>query len=178
MYTPPQQETDRFKAGRSAVLPQNRSFLFQMPNELPQNRRCLPDVYPPKRPGRKGLRAFYPSAPSTRRATPFECQKAAKLLLRGRFAAFSCPECWGYGIAETAHFSVFSARCTKRKGLPFREGRAETAGNGAATAKKWNRRAEISERRVTLYEKVTRSGAGAGHVHVPRHHQQRGFQGC
>ena len=27
---------------------------------------------------------------------------------------------------------------------------------------------EISERRVTLYEKVTRSGAGAGHVHVPR----------
>ena len=38
--------------------------------------------------------------------------------------------------------------------------------------------AEISERRVTLYEKVTRSGAGAGHVHVPRHHQQRSFQGC
>ena len=99
MYTPPQQETDRFKAGRSAVLPQNRSFLFQMPNELPQNRRCLPDVYPPKRPWRKGLLVFYPSAPSTRRATPFECQKAAKHLLRGRFAAFSCPGCWGYGIA-------------------------------------------------------------------------------
>ena len=38
--------------------------------------------------------------------------------------------------------------------------------------------AEISERRVTLYEKVTRSGAGAGHVHVPRHHQQRSFQRC
>ena len=99
MYTPPQQETDRFKAGRSAVLPQNRSFLFQMPNELPQNRPCLPDVYPPKRLGRKGLLVFYPSAPSTRRATPFECQKAAKRLLRGRFAAFSCPGCWGYGIA-------------------------------------------------------------------------------
>ena len=99
MYTPPQQETDRFKAGRSAVLPQNRPFLFQMPNELPQNRRCLPDVYPPKRLGRKGLLVFYPSAPSTRRATPFECQKAAKRLLRGRFAAFSCPGCWGYGIA-------------------------------------------------------------------------------
>ena len=99
MYTPPQQETDRFKAGRSAVLPQNRSFLFQMPNGLPQNRRCIPDVYPPKRLGRKGLLVFYPSAPSTRRATPFECQKAAKRLLRGRFAAFSCPGCWGYGIA-------------------------------------------------------------------------------
>ena len=99
MYTPPQQETDRFKAGRSAVLPQNRSFLFQMPNELPQNRRCLPDVYPPKRPWHKGLRVFCPSAPSTRRATLFECQKAAKRLLRGRFAAFSCPGCWGYGIA-------------------------------------------------------------------------------
>ena len=60
MYTPPQQETDRFKAGRSAVLPQNRSFLFQMPNELPQNRRCLPDVYPPKRPWHKGLLVFAP----------------------------------------------------------------------------------------------------------------------
>ena len=99
MYTPPQQEADRFKAGRSAVLPQNRPFLFQMPNKLPQNRRCLPDVYPPKRPWRKGLLVFYPSAPSTRRATLFECQKAAKRLLRGRFAAFSCPGCWGYGIA-------------------------------------------------------------------------------
>ena len=99
MYTPPQQEADRFKAGRSAVLPQNRPFLFQMPNTLPQNRRCLPDVYPPKRLGRKGLLVFYPSAPSTRRATLFECQKAAKRLLRGRFAAFSCPGCWGYGIA-------------------------------------------------------------------------------
>ena len=122
MYTPPQQETDRFQAGRSAVLPQNRSFLFQMPNGLPQNRRCLPDVYPPKRLGRKGLRAFCPSAPSTRRATLFECQKAAKRLLRGRFAAFSCPGCWGYGIAETAHFSVFSARCTKRKGASLSRG--------------------------------------------------------
>ena len=99
MYTPPQQEADRFKAGRSAVLPQNRPFLFQMPNKLPQNRRCLPDVYPPKRLGRKGLLVFCPSAPSTRRATLFECQKAAKRLLRGRFAAFSCPGCWGYGIA-------------------------------------------------------------------------------
>ena len=99
MYTPPQQEADRFKAGRSAVLPQNRPFLFQMPNKLPQNRRCLPDVYPPKRPWHKGLLVFYPSAPSTRRATLFECQKAAKRLLRGRFAAFSCPGCWGYGIA-------------------------------------------------------------------------------
>ena len=122
MYTPPQQETDRFKAGRSAVLPQNRSFLFQMPNGLSQNRRCLPDVYPPKRPWHKGLLVFYPSAPSTRRATLFECQKAAKRLLRGRFAAFSCPGCWGYGIAETAQFSVFSACCTKRKGASLSRG--------------------------------------------------------
>ena len=53
----------------------------------------------PKRPWHTGLWVFYPSAPSTRRATPFECQKAAKRLLRGRFAAFSCPGCWGYGIA-------------------------------------------------------------------------------
>ena len=126
MYTPPQQEADRFKAGRSAVLPQNRSFLFQMPNELPQNRRCLPDVYPPKRLGRKGLLVFYPSAPSTRRATLFECQKAAKRLLRGRFAAFSCPGCWGYGIAMPEElrpaFGVVN-KCGVRPHLWKRRGR-------------------------------------------------------
>ena len=126
MYTPPQQETDRFKAGRSAVLPQNRPFLFQMPNELPQNRRCLPDVYPPKRLGRKGLLVFYPSAPSTRRATLFECQKAAKRLLRGRFAAFSCPGCWGYGIAMPEELrSAFGVvnNCGVRPHLWKRRGR-------------------------------------------------------
>ena len=126
MYTPPQQEADRFKAGRSAVLPQNRPFLFQMPNELPQNRRCLPDVYPPKRLGRKGLLVFYPSAPSTRRATLFECQKAAKRLLRGRFAAFSCPGCWGYGIAMPEELrSAFGVvnKCGVRPHLWKRRGR-------------------------------------------------------
>ena len=136
MYTPPQQETDRFKAGRSAVLPQNRPFLFQMPNELPQNRRCLPDVYPPKRLGRKGLLVFYPSAPSTRRATLFECQKAAKRLLRGRFAAFSCLGCWGYGIAMPEELRsafgvvnncgvrphLWKRRGRRRKGPPARRG--------------------------------------------------------
>ena len=126
MYTPPQQETDRFKAGRSAVLPQNRSFLFQMSNGLPQNRRCLPDVYPPKRPWHKGLLVFYPSAPSTRRATLFECQKAAKRLLRGRFAAFSCPGCWGYGIAMPEELrSAFGVvnKCGVRPPLWKRRGR-------------------------------------------------------
>ena len=126
MYTPPQQEADRFKAGRSAVLPQNRPFLFQMPNKLPQNRRCLPDVYPPKRLGRKGLLVFCPSAPSTRRATLFECQKAAKRLLRGRFAAFSCPGCWGYGIAMPEElrpaFGVVN-KCGVRPPLWKRRGR-------------------------------------------------------
>ena len=126
MYTPPQQEADRFKAGRSAVLPQNRSFLFQMPNGLPQNHPCLPDVYPPKRLGRKGLLVFYPSAPSTRRATLFECQKAAKRLLRGRFAAFSCPGCWGYGIAmpeELRPAFVVVNNCGVRPHLWKRRGR-------------------------------------------------------
>ena len=136
MYTPPQQETDRFKAGRSAVLPQNRPLLFQMPNGLPQNHPCLPDVYPPKRPWHKGLRVFYPSAPSTRRATLFECQKAAKRLLRGRFAAFSCPGCWGYGIAMPEELRsafgvvnncgvrphLWKRRGRRRKGPPARRG--------------------------------------------------------
>ena len=136
MYTPPQQEADRFKAGRSAVLPQNRPFLFQMPNKLPQNRRCLPDVYPPTRLGRKGLLVFYPSASSTRRATLSECQKAAKRLLRGRFAAFSCPGCWGYGIAMPEELRpafgvvnncgvrphLWKRRGRRRKGPPARRG--------------------------------------------------------
>ena len=90
--------------------------------KCPTNSLKIADVYPPKRPWHKGLLVFYPSVPSTRRATPFECQKAAKRLPRGRFAAFSCPGCWGYGIAETAQFSVFSACCTKRKGASLSRG--------------------------------------------------------
>ena len=111
---------------RSKRLPQNRPVLFQMPNELPQNRSCLPDVYPPKRLGHKGLRAFYPSVPSTRRATLFECQKAAKRLLRRRFAAFSCPRCWGYGIAMPEELrSAFGVvnKCGVRPHLWKRRGR-------------------------------------------------------
>ena len=136
MYTPPQQETDRFKAGRSAVLPQNRSFLFQMPNELPQNRPCLPDVYPPKRLGRKGLLVFYPSAPSTRRATPFECQKAAKRLLRGRFAAFSCPGCWGVWYRHAGGASACFRRCEQlRSSSSPLEAARETAERAAGAAR-------------------------------------------
>ena len=122
MYTPPQQETDRFKAGRSAVLPQNRSFLFQMPNELPQNRRCLPDVYPPKRLGRKGLLVFYPSAPSTRRATLFECQKAAKRLLRGRFAAFFLSRMLGIWYRRNGAIFGFFSSLHKAEGASLSRG--------------------------------------------------------
>ena len=75
---------------------------------------------------RKGLLVFYPSAPSTRRATPFECQKAAKRLLRGCFAAFSCPGCWGYGIAMPEELrSAFGVvnKCGVRPHLWKRRGR-------------------------------------------------------
>ena len=137
MYTPLQQETDRFKAGRSAVLPQNRPFLFQMPNELPQNRRCLPDVYPPKRPWHKGLLVFYPSAPSTRRATPFECQKAAKRLLRGRFAAFFLSRMLGIWYRHAGGASACFRRCEQlRSSSSPLEAARKTAGRSAGAAKK------------------------------------------
>ena len=40
----------------------------------------------------------------------------------GALRLFSCPGCWGYGIAEMAQFSVFSACCTKRKGASLPRG--------------------------------------------------------
>ena len=120
MYTPPQQETDRFKAGRSTVLPQNRSFLFQMPNELPQNRRCLPDVYPPKRLGRKGLRVFCPSAPSTRRATPFRMSKGRETPAARALCSFFLSRMLGIWYRRNgAIFGFFSLLHKAEGGFPF-----------------------------------------------------------
>ena len=120
MYTPPQQETDRFKAGRSAVLPQNRSFLFQMPNGLPQNRRCLPEVYPPKRPWHKGLLVFYPSAPSTRRATPFRMSKGRETPAVRALCGFFLSRMLGIWYRRNgAIFGFFSLLHKAKGGFPF-----------------------------------------------------------
>ena len=116
MYTPLQQETDRFKAGRSAVLPQNRSFLFQMPNGLPQNRRCLPDVYPPKRPWHKGLRVFCPSAPSTRRATPFRMSKGRETPAAQALCGFFLSRMLGIWYRRNGAFFGFFSLLHKAKG--------------------------------------------------------------
>ena len=111
MYAPLQQEADRFKAGRSAVLPQNRSFLFQMPNELPQNHGCLPDVYPPKRPWRKGLRVFCPSAPSTRRATPFRMSKGRETPAAQALCGFFLSRMLGIWYRHAGGASARFRRC-------------------------------------------------------------------
>jgi len=122
VYTPPQQEADRFKAGRSAVLPQNRSFLFQMPNELPQNRRCLPDVYPPKRLGRKGLLVFYPSAPSTRRATPFRMSKGRETPAARALCGFFLPRMLGIWYRRNGAFFGFFSLLHKAEGASLSRG--------------------------------------------------------
>ena len=122
MYTPPQQEADRFKAGRSAVLPQNRSFLFQMPNELPQNRRCLPDVYPPKRPWRKGLLVFYPSAPSTRRATPFRMSKGRETPAARALCGFFLSRMLGIWYRRNGAFFGFFSSLHKAEGASLSRG--------------------------------------------------------
>ena len=71
--------------------------------KCPTNSLKITDVYPMStRRNARGARACGFFAPLRRPPgglPPFECQKAAKRLLRGRFAAFSCPGCWGYGIA-------------------------------------------------------------------------------
>jgi len=136
VYTPPQQEADRFKAGRSAVLPQNRSFLFQMPNELPQNRRCLPDVYPPKRLGRKGLLVFYPSAPSTRRATPFRMSKGRETPAARALCGFFLPRMLGIWYRHAGGASACFRRCEQlRSSSSPLEAARETAGRAAGAAK-------------------------------------------
>ena len=122
MYTLPQQETDRFKAGRSAVLPQNRSFLFQMPNELPQNRRCLPDVYPPKRPWHKGLRVFCPSAPSTRRATPFRMSKGRETPAARALCGFFLSRMLGIWYRRNGAFFGFFSSLHKAEGASLSRG--------------------------------------------------------
>jgi len=136
VYTPPQQEADRFKAGRSAVLPQNRSFLFQMPNELPQNRRCLPDVYPPKRLGRKGLLVFYPSAPSTRRATPFRMSKGRETPAARALCGFFLSRMLGIWYRHAGGASARFRRCEQlRSSSSPLEAARETAGRAAGAAK-------------------------------------------
>jgi len=136
VYTPPQQEADRFKAGRSAVLPQNRSFLFQMPNELPQNRRCLPDVYPPKRLGRKGLLVFYPSAPSTRRATPFRMSKGRETPAARALCGFFLSRMLGIWYRHAGGASACFRRCEQlRSSSSPLEAARETAGRAAGAAK-------------------------------------------
>ena len=136
MYTLPQQETERFKAGRSAVLPQNRSFLFQMPNELPQNRRCLPDVYPPKRLVRKGLLVFYPSAPSTRRATPFQMSKGRETPAARALCGFFLSRMLGIWYRHAGGASVCFRRCEQlRSSSSPLEAARETAERAAGAAK-------------------------------------------
>ena len=142
------------------------------------NRPCLPDVYPPRRLGRKGLRVFREGRRLPFRLPIFSRRSPKRLLLLRKFLKF--PKCMGvrYRLFDPflQHFLRFAQRpdfdgrppqradVHKQKKIALKRGKIYDAAEPEA---------EISERRVTLYEKVTRSGAGAGHVHVPRHHQQR-----
>ena len=123
MYTPPQQETDRFKAGRSAVLPQNRSFLFQMPNELPQNRRCLPDVYPMStRRNARGARAYWFFAPLRRPpgGLPFSnVKKLRNACCAGALRLFPVPDAGDMVSPKRRNFRFFQLAAQSGRGFPF-----------------------------------------------------------
>lgn len=162
---------------KSAKIAQD---LLLMTASARKNHPCLPNVYPLKRLVRKGLRDFRNCRRLPFRLPDFVCRLSKHLILR-HFLLLTFRFPWGYVIAYLSRFCNFSPLCTKAR---FRAGAArmnKVAENERKTARICNGaepKTEISERRVTLYEKVTRTGAGVGHVHVPRHHQLRGLQGC
>ena len=119
----------RLIASRPCV-PLHRRKIGRFCFKCPTNSLKIADVYPPStRRNARGARACGFFAPLRRPPgglPPFECQKAAKRLLRGRFAAFSCPGCWGYGIAMPEElrpaFGVVN-KCGVRPHLWKRRGR-------------------------------------------------------
>ena len=116
MYTPPQQEADRFKAGRSAVLPQNRSFLFQMPNELPQNRRCLPA----ETLGAQGLTGFLPLCAVHPEGYPFRMSKGRETPAARALCGFFLSRMLGIWYRRNgAFFGFFSSLHKAEGGFPF-----------------------------------------------------------
>ena len=119
----------RLIVSRPGVPPYCRKigrFCFKCPTDSLK----IVDVYPMStRRNARGTRAYWFFTPLRRPPgglPPFECQKAAKRLLRGRFAAFSCPGCWGYGIAMPEELrSAFGVvnKCGVRPPLWKRRGR-------------------------------------------------------
>ena len=83
--------------------------------KCPTNSLKITDVYPMStRRNARGARACGFFAPLRRPPgglPPFECQKAAKRLLRRRFAAFSCPGCWGLWYRHAGGASARFRRC-------------------------------------------------------------------
>ena len=104
-------------------VPPHRRKIDRFCFKCPANFSKTAHVYPPStRRNARGARACGFFAPLRRPpgGLPFSnVKKLRNACCAGALRLFSCPGCWGYGIAETAHFSVFSARCTKRKGFPF-----------------------------------------------------------
>ena len=137
--------------------------------------RCLPA----ETPGAQGLAGFPRGSPSTFPSTHFFAPIPETPAIAAKVFEIS-QNVWGYDNRLfdpfLQHFLRFAQRqdfdgrppqradVHKQKKIEPKRGKIYDAAEPET---------EISERRVTLYEKVTRSGAGAGHVHVPRHHQQR-----
>ena len=141
----------------------------------PMSTQCLPT----ETPGAQGLAGFPRGLPSTFPSTHFFTPIPETPAISAKIFEIS-QKCMGvrYRLFDPflQHFLRFAQRqdfdgrppqradVHKQKKIAPRRGKIYDAAEPET---------EISERRVTLYEKVTRSGAGAGHVHVPRHHQQR-----
>ena len=136
--------------------------------------RCLPA----ETPGAQGFAGFPRGSPSTLPSTQFFAPIPEAPAISAKIFEIS-ENVWGYDslfdpflqhFLRFAQRQDFDGRPPQRADMHKQKKIASKRGKIYDVAEP---ETEISERRVTLYEKVTRSGAGAGHVHVPRHHQQR-----
>ena len=118
MYTPPQQETDRFKAGRSAVLPQNRPLLFQMPNGLPQNHPCLPAETPVA----QGFAGFLPLCAVHPEGYPFRMSKGRETPAARALCGFFLPRMLGIWYRRNGAFFGFFSSLHKAEGASLSRG--------------------------------------------------------
>ena len=128
--------------------------------------RCLPA----ETPGAQGLAGFPRGAPSTLPSTHFFAPIHETPAIASKIFEIS-ENVWGYDIAYLTRFCNIFLRFAQRQDFDGRPPQRADVHKQKKIAPKRGKiydaaepEAEISERRVTLYEKVTRSGAGAGQM--------------
>ena len=90
--------------------------------KCPTNSLKIADVYPPKRPWHKGLRVFCPSAPSTRRATPFRMSKGRETPAARALCGFFLSRMLGIWYRRNGAFFGFFSSLHKAEGASLSRG--------------------------------------------------------